>query len=351
MSWALRAGEPVQGARGLLQVLALPMLLVNVLVVVGTVGYVLIEGWSVLDALWMVVITLATIGYGEIHPLSQEGRIFTLAFIVTGIGVAGRAVSDIARYVAAGGLAHDLRDRRHHRELLAMQDHYIVVGYGRLGREIVADLQHHGREVLVIDTKFPDPLPSNIRFLQGDATLDATLQEAGIQRARGLAIATPSDPVNVYITLSARQLSPQLHIATRIEDEAAADKARRAGATSVLLHYHTSGARMAQSMMRPGASTFMEHASTRHFDDLLIEDVLVGPDPRFHGTLRQLDLRNEHDITVVAIRKQGSEALETPQPNRPIEQGDTLVVVGHPSKVLAFEREVSGAQPVSRTER
>lgn len=345
MSWVVRAGVKPPRSTGLVEALTVPMLLVNGLLVVGTVGYMTIEGWSLLDAAWMVIITLSTIGYGEIHPLSPEGRVFTLAFIVAGIGVAGRAVSDIARHLAREHFAYDLLDRRHRRELQRMHDHYVVVGFGRLGREVVADLQHHGREVLVIDTELPDPVPPGVRFLHGDATLDATLEQAGLQRARGLAVATASDPLNVYITLSARQIAPLLPIATRIEDEHAAEKARRAGATSVLLPYHLSGARMSSAMMRPGSSTFVEHASTRHFNDLHLEDVVVGDDPRFHGTLRQLDLRNVHGITVVAVRPRGSELLEDPDPDRRTVAGDTLVVVGPPARVKAFEAAASRAAP------
>lgn len=322
-------------APGLLRAVGTSLVALTILLVVGTVGFVLIEEWTVLDALWMVVITLSTIGYGEVHELSQAGRLFTLLFIVAGIGVATRGLSDIARYVAEGGLVADLLQRRHWREVQRMRDHYIVVGYGRLGREIVADLLHDGAQVLVIDLD-PADLPEGVGQIVGDATHDDVLLDAGIQRARGLAIATPSDAVNVYITLSARQLHATLQITTRIEDDNAQTKAIRAGANGVLMPYHISGARMAQGLLRPGASMFVDHATTRHFDDLLIEDVILPQTTELSGPLRDLDLPHRHGVIVVAVCHAGDDHLTTPEPDMTLGPGDTLVVVGPPPKVKAF---------------
>lgn len=308
------------------------------LLAVGTIAYVLLEGWRPLDALFMAVITLTTIGFGEVHPLSDAGRVFTIVYILAGLGVASRGLSEIARYVADGTLTEELRARRARREIQHMRSHYVVVGYGRLGREIVADLHHHGAHVVVIDVEPTIQTPDGVTLVAGDATQDETLKAAGIDHARGIAIATPSDAVNVYLTLTARQLNPKLTIATRCEEEAAASRARRAGADVVLMPYHLGGARLAQSLLRPGTSTFVEHATQRHFDDLLLEDLVVTPDSGLVGTLNELDLRGRFGVMVVAVQRRGNDRLVEAEPGTRVDVGDTLVIVGLPHKVRALAR-------------
>lgn len=306
------------------------------LVVLSTVGIMLIEGWTLQEGVWHVVITLSTVGYGEVRPMTWPGRWFTIAFVVAGLGVATQAASEVARYVADVGLAGALLERRRLQELQSMRNHFVVVGFGRLGREIAAEIRHAGGEVLVVDQREPEEVPPGTRLLVGDATLDETLRDAGIERARGLAIATPSDAVNVYITLSARQQAPDLFIHTRVEDEGAALKARRAGADRVLMPYHLGGTRMAQAMLRPSSSDFVEHATQRQFDDILMEDVVVTPGSPVHGRLRELELPARHGVFVVAIQPSGQDRLETPGPSVSIEPGDRLVVVGKPDDVQRF---------------
>ena len=314
----------------------MPLLVLNLLVIVGTLGFMIVEGWSLLDALYMTVITMTTIGFGEVQPLSSAGRWFTVAFILTGIGLATGALSTVARYVSDGRLVEEVRARSARLELNAMRNHDIVIGYGRLGREIVLDLIHHGSEVLVIDLEPIEDLPEGVSQLVGDGTLDVTLREAGIEHARGLAIATPMDAVNVYITLSARQLNVELIIQTRVEDDGAAVKARRAGADGVVMPFHIGGGRIAQALLRPHASAFVDRATQRHFDDLHLEDVLVGANEAFHGPLRDLDLRNSHGVSVVALQRLSEEGLIYPDATTVVHEGDTLVVVGSPEKVRGF---------------
>lgn len=338
-TWVLRA----RGGResvGLVRAMGGTVAALVGLVVVGTAGYALVEGWSLVDSLYMTVITVTTIGFGEVRPLSEAGRAFTIVYILLGVVIASRAVADVARYVAEGRLAEDVRTRRARRELSRMHQHFIVVGYGRLGKEIVADLLHHGADVVVIDKEEADLLPPGVRLIVGDATLDETLLEARVDRARGLAVATPFDPVNVYITLTARQMNAQLFIHTRAEEDAAAAKARRAGANSVIMPYQIGGARMAQAMLRPGASAFVEHVTHRHFDDMHLEDVLVGGGPTaLTGSLRELGLRARHGVSVVAIQRAGESGLIYPDPDTVVAPGDTLVVVGEPERVRAFRQE------------
>lgn len=336
MGWMLRVGEGKASRFTLFRAVMKSVMMLNLLLLLGTAGFMLVEGWSLLDALFMTVITLSTVGYGEVQPLSDAGRVFTVLFIIISLGIATRALSELARYIAEGRLVQDVKARRARGELDAMKQHDIVIGYGRLGREIVADLLHHGREVLVVDRDAVEGLPAGVRLLIGDATLDDTLRDAGVEHARGLAIATPGDAVNVYITLSARQLNPKLVIQTRVEDEGAAIKARRAGATGVVMPYHIGGSRMAQALLRPQSSAFVDHATQRHYDDLHLEDICIGQNPGMHGKLKDLHLRRAYGVSVVAVQRLGHDGLEYPDADTEVTEGDTLVVVGTPRDVAEF---------------
>lgn len=339
--WMLRVSDALSEApmigpwmrRSLGLLLALPLL--------GTLGYTVIERWSVFDALYMSIITVTTIGFGEVHPLSEPGRAFTIVYILAGVGVVGHAASSLATFVADGGFLANLRTRRARMELKQMRDHYVVVGNGRLGREIVAELTHHGAEVVVIDREETNPLPHGVRLIVGDATQDDTLKVAGIERARGLAVATPSDAVNVYVTLSARQINPGLVIHTRVEDDGAGHKAKRAGADGVIQPYHLGGSRVAMGLLRPASLDFVEHATQRQFDDLHMEDVLVGPTTSMRGRLGSLDLHSTRGVSVVALRKATDGELVYPGADAILATGDMLVVVGPPARVAAFVAEAS----------
>lgn len=312
------------------------ILLFATVTLAGTVGYRWIEGWSWLDSLWMVVITLTTIGYGEAHPLSDAGRVFTLALIAGGLSTASYAVASITQFVLAGELRQNYLALLRKRRMDSLTNHFIVAGFGRTGREIVAELTHAGEHVVIID---PDPL-SEIRceaagfaFLLGDASSDHTLREAGIERAKGLAVATASDAVNVFVTLTARQLSPKLKIMTRVDHEETAAKAMRAGANGVVSPHTLGGTTLANGLLRPHSATFMANAFTRSQADLAMEDVEIGPSTGWHGSLKTLRLHELYRVIVVALKRQSGELETAPGPDVEVRQGDVLVVVGRPEHV------------------
>lgn len=339
--WVLRADDALQGTDMLVPWVRRSLLLLLTLSLVGTAGYALIERWSLVDSLYMSIITVTTIGFGEVHPLSTPGRVFTMFYILAGVGIVGHSVSTLATFVSEGGFVESMRSRRARTELTFMKDHYVVIGYGRLGREIVAELTHHGAQVVVVDRTAPDPLPPGLRLIVGDAAQDETLKAAGIERARGLAVATPSDALNVYVTLSARQLNPTLNIHTRVEDDGAGHKARRAGADGIIQPFHLGGSRMAMGLLRPASLDFVDHATQRQFDDLHMDDVLVGSTTGMRGTLGALDLHATRGVSVVAMRKRGATQLVYPDADEQISTGDLLVVVGPPAQVAAFVAEAA----------
>lgn len=305
----------------------------------GTAGYHVIEGWRLLDSLWMVVITLTTIGYGETHPLSDAGRLFTMGLVISGVGLSAYTAGQLTRFVVDGELAHNLAQRKKRRTMGALSGHYIVVGLGRLGREVAAELHHRGYQVVAIE--LTPPSGEEHRFLSlrlvGDASSDDLLREAVIQRARGIAVATGSDATNIFVTLSARQMNPDLHIVTRVDDEGSVQKALRAGATAVINPYGISGARMAQGLVHPHAAQLVDRAIGRAHAEFQIQDIGMGAAPGYNGPLGDLRLPERHGVQVLAVRKPGGELITALDRATRLDPGDIAVVVGRPSDILALE--------------
>ncbi len=310
----------------------------------GVVGYRIIEGWGWFDSLWMVIITLTTIGYGEVHPLSTAGRVFTLVEITVGFGLVTYTFAQLTRYVVEGGLRHDLVERRRRIRMERLHDHIIVIGYGRLGREVVDELLSRGIPICVVeqDAAIIEEMPDGVVPLLGDGAHDDTLRKAGIDRARGIAIATPQSTVNVYLTLAARQLAPDIAIVTRVDDPDAIEKARRAGADRLVQPYGVGGTRMAHALTPPESSDFVETVIPRHDRNLELQDVAVGPQAKaWHGSLRDLSVRQRSGVLVVAIRRKDGTLLTAPDPDTHVGAGDVLVVVGRPEDVMRFKAAVN----------
>lgn len=323
--------------------LRVPVLGLVLLNVIAVSGYVLIEDWSAFDAMWMVAITLTTIGYGEVHPLSTAGRVFTLGYITVGFGLVGYTFAQITRYVVEGGLRHDLEMRRRRIRMQRLNGHIIVIGYGRLGREVVDELRHRDIPICVVDLAEHtiEKVPPGVVPIHGDGAQDEVLKEAGVERALGIAIATPHATTNVYLTLAARQLNPDIAIVTRVDDPDAIEKARRAGANRIVQPYGVGGTRMAHALTHPEASDFVESVITRHNDDLELQDVAVGHHARsWHGSLRELSVRQRSGVLVVAIRRDDGTFLTAPDPDTEVGPGDVLVVVGRPEDVKRFKASV-----------
>jgi len=308
------------------------------LAVLWTVMYRTVEGWSLLDSFWMVAISLSTIGYGEVHALSDRGRVLTMLCMLGGVSLHTYTLGQITRYIVEGGLAKDLRTRKRRREMERLDGHYVVVGLGRLGREVAAQLRDHGDQVVVID-KDPGVLEGfegAATRIPGDASVDATMERAAIRRAKGLAVATGSTAINVFVTLTARELNPDIFILTRIDDPEAASKALRAGADGVISPYTLGGTRMAHTLTHPNASQFIERAEGREHSDIWIRDVEIGEGSPTQGTLRALNLRASFGITVVAIRYPDGRMVMTPGPDEALSAADVAVVAGTPESLTAF---------------
>ena len=308
----------------------------------GTLGYRLVEGWSWLDSIWMMVITLTTIGYGEVRPLSDAGRVLTMFIIVTGVGLGTYTASQMSRYIIEGDLRRDLSRRRRKKEMEKLKDHYIIAGFGRLGQEVAAELRYRGNDVVAIDLKpisesDTQPLASTV---EGDASSDDILSKAGVHRARGIAICTGSEATNILVTLSARQLNPNLHILTKVNESASVKKAYRAGADGVINPYDISGVRMAQGLMHPHAAQLMDQATRRTHEGFDIKDIEIGNAPSYNGPLGELNIPERNKILIVAVKKANGELVTSTDRTTKLDPGDIAVVVGQPDDIDRFAKEV-----------
>jgi voltage-gated potassium channel len=307
--------------------------------VIGTTGLHLIEGWTWTESLWMVAITLTTIGFGEVHPLSEPGRLFMLGFMLVGVGIGGYALARLTGYVVDGGFAREMAARRQRKMLDSFKDHFIVVGFGRLGREVAQDLHHAGHSVVIIenDPKHGEEARKFGIVLHADGSSDAALIQARIQHARGIAVATPHSPTNVFVTLSARQLNPKLYIITRIDEADAESKALRAGADAVLSPFASSGSRMAHKLLHPHAADLLDRILTRDFEDLSVMDVPIGD--AMAGSVHALRVRERFGIVVLAVRRPDGELQSVPLELR---AGDLAVVAGDPHRIEQFRAAAAG---------
>jgi voltage-gated potassium channel len=241
----------------------LTLALVLFIVSFGTIGYVVIEGWNFLDAFYMTVITLTTVGFGEVHQLSNAGRVFTIVLIIGGVGTVFYALSIGAKLTLEGELQEIFGRQRLEKKIRELGDHYIVCGYGRMGRIICRELKHDNVPFVVIEKK-PDVLleeQKEILLFEGDATNDDVLKEVGIEKAKGLISVLPTDAENLYVVLSARGLNPNLQIVARAGEEGSEQKLLRAGADRVVSPYHIGGLRIAHTVLKPAVVDFIEFAT------------------------------------------------------------------------------------------
>ena len=305
---------------------------VGVLLATGTVGYVVLEGWSPVDALYMTFITLSTIGFAEVEPLGVPGKLFTMALALVGIGtfatIATRAVQILVTSDA-------LRQRAMQRRLHALSGHYVIAGYGRLGQRIARDLAAAGREVVVVDQR--DDRADQLRqeglaFVHGNAEEEDALRQAGVERAAGLVLVLPKDAANVFVALTAREVMQgrDLFIVARTNEEASVNKLRRAGADKVISPLEIGADRIAQTILRPRVDRFMEKVLGVGSLDFDLEEVVVQRGSLLDGrSLVQVEFRRRFQAIVVGVLQSATgEWHFNPDARLPLAAGDALIVLG-----------------------
>ncbi len=298
--------------------------------VVGTGGYMVIEGWNITDAMYMVIITLSTVGYSETHPLSFPGRVFTMFLILGGTGTLLYAISSVTVLLAEGELQKFLRRRRMDKKIGQMRDHYIVCGAGKTGIHVIHELAKTKHEFVVVerDPEKIEMLGEEVHVIQGDATQDEVLKMAGVERARGLVTCLPNDADNLFVVLTARGLNPSLRIVARANDEESYRKIFKAGADSVVSPNFIGGLRMVSELIRPTVVTFLD-TMLREKGTLRVEEATVAKGSKYVGKrLQEVPLRDKKiNLLVVAIKKDG-DYIFNPQADTTLEAGDVLVVIG-----------------------
>jgi voltage-gated potassium channel len=309
-------------------VLAVPFLLLTA----GTLGYRLLEGWPLADALYMTVITITTVGYREVHDLSGAGRFFTMALALGGVFTLFYTAMEIIRTIVSGEVRDTFGRQRMERSLAELTDHRIVCGLGRLGRLVCQEFSTQALPFVVIDreAELTDSfhMPHGIA-IHGDATTDDVLRRAGVERARALVTVAASDADNLFITMSARLLNERLYIVARAEDEGAATKFLRAGANRAVSPYVIGGQRVAQAVLRPSVVDFIELATRSEHLDLQIEEVTIAPDSRFVGqSVKDSGIRYDLGIIIVAVKKPDGSMVFNPASQVVIEARDVLITLG-----------------------
>lgn len=311
----------------------------------GTSGYMLIEGASFADGLYMTVITITSVGYGEAVPLSPTGKWFTMGLILIGVSFVLYIVSKITETVVEGGLRRMLGRINMEKKLAGLHDHYIVCGYGRIGMVICQILEQNRKPFLVIDNKKGESRRDEEKdylFLEGEAADDEILLKAGIKRAKGLIAVVSSDADNVYITLSAKGLNPNLFVLARSSGaEGAETKLMRAGADKVISPYFIGATRMAQQIVRPTVVDFIDLTVHGGELGLRLEELSVPPTCKLLGlSLQDSGIRKKFDLIVVAIKRHQGEMVFNPTPNTIIKATDILIVLGEMENIKALEKEL-----------
>ena len=321
--------------------------LLVVVIVVGTVGYHLIERLRWLDAAYMTVITVATVGFGEVRPLTDAGHVWTMALIVVGVGTGAWAATRAVEVMLGQTLWLSVQRRRMRQSLAGLRDHYVICGHGRLGTRIERDLRARGESFVVIDwsaTIEETFLAENIPHVIGDATHDEVLRTAGVERARGLVSALDSDANNVLVVLTARELNPDLLIVARANSEASEPKLRRAGADRVVTPDAIGGHRLALALLRPAVhDLFNEVFSFGVEIKVDVGQITIEPQSPFAGqTVAGCDLRRMRNVSILAVREPAGVFTLNPDAERVIQPGETLIVIGPAEAVYELEAMYSG---------
>lgn len=309
---------------------------------VGTLGFLWIDGFPPFDAFYMALITMTTVGYSELHGLSRAGRIFNSFYILFAVMTVFLAIGAMTQMIIELELGRHFGKRRVRRMIEKLKDHIIVCGFGRVGRGAAIELKRSGVPFVVVDRsdeRVDGALKLGMTAVLADATQDDTLRDAGVLRARGLIAALASDADNLFVILSAKDLNPALKVAARAGEEGAEAKLRRAGADVVFAPYSITGLRLANSLLKPHVHEFLDFTTGNLDVDVRIEQVLVSEGCEYVSkSLRQTELRKELGIIVLAIRKPDGRMIVNPPADAAICAGDHLIAMGEPEKLRALEK-------------
>lgn len=309
-----------------------PLVILVVIITIATLGYTLIEHWPLLDAFYMITITLATVGFKEVHELDNSGRLITMGLIIFGVGTMAYTVGQVIEMMVEGQIVGYRRLKNMEKSISELKEHYIICGFGRVGHQVAKDFRSQKIPFVVVDSKpetAAEMTENNMAFIIGDMASDAVLESAGIKRAKGLIACADSDTANVYVTLSAREMNPKLFIVARASNIDTEAKMKRAGANRVMSPYFIAGNRMAAMALRPVAVDFLDTVMKSENVELELEEYMIDGSAKLVGkSLSELQIKQKTGATILAIKKETGKFNLQPVASTVISQGDVLVALG-----------------------
>ena len=325
----------------------IPISLLLLILLVGMSGYMLIEKYSPVDALYMTVITISTVGYGEIHPLSVGGKIFTVVFIITSFGTFAYAIRSITKDILDGDLKLYFKNLRVNSAIDKLDNHVIICGYGRNGRQAAQVLKKHDQRFVVIEEKKALVSAVNHKYkdlvIDGDATQDEVLMRAGIHRAGALITTLPADADNLFIVLSARVLNPKLTIISRASDDNSDKKLKTAGANNVIMPDRVGGAHMASLVLKPDVMEFLDFITGQGGDNIKLEEITFENlrEEFRNRTMRELEIRNKSGANIIGYKTASGEYIVNPSPDTKIIHDAKLFVLGTSDQIVKLKELLS----------
>lgn len=313
-----------------------------ILIALGTAGYMWIEKWTMLDALYMTVITVSTIGYGEVHAVSPEGRVFTLVLIVLGVGFFLYVIGNVVQFLVEGRIREVLGRHKLDKQINELDNHYIVCGYGRMGRALCRYLtQKHLRFVAIENNEHRIPVMNEdgILYIAGEATAEENLRKAGIKKASNLITALGTDADNVLLVLLAKGLNPNLYVVARASQNAAKKPLYTAGADVVVSPFDVGARRMAHAVLRPNVIRFLEMAFADESIDIHIEEISIAESSKLvDQSLQESGIRQNYDLNILSIVQADGTMVFNPSAATQIRAGGSVIAVGKSKNLAELEK-------------
>ncbi|AZJ32342.1 voltage-gated potassium channel [Tenacibaculum mesophilum] len=313
------------------------------IVMLGVTGYMLLFDYSFINALYMTIITISTIGFGEVHPFGTGEKLFTIGLIISSLFVFGYAVSSFSEYLISGQFFHQLKIKKVQKQIEQLQGHTIVCGYGRNGKQAISKLKNYKKQVVVVE-KFNDVVrqldEKGVLTVQGDATLDETLLRAGIMNAENLITALPSDADNLFVVLTAKQLNKNCKVISRASKETSYSKLKIAGADNVIMPDKLGGSHMASLVVTPDVIEFVDRLTIEGETTANLEEVAINdlPEKYIDKTILDLDLRKKTGCTIIGYRTPNKDYIINPEASVKLEIGGNLIVLGRPEQIETLRK-------------